>query len=68
MFFPCECCFWSGRGPCDAPITRPEESYRVWCVNVLSRNLGKKEILPTGAVEPLVGKIFLDYKRDNDCH
>ena len=22
----------SGRGPCDELITRPEESYRLWCV------------------------------------
>jgi hypothetical protein len=25
----CECCVLSGRGLCDEPITRPEESYRV---------------------------------------
>jgi hypothetical protein len=29
----CECCVLSGRGLCDRPITRPEESYRLWCVN-----------------------------------
>jgi hypothetical protein len=28
-----------GRGLCDRMITRPEESYRVWCVRVWSRNL-----------------------------
>ena len=28
----CECCVLSGRGLCDGPITRPEESYRLWCV------------------------------------
>ena len=28
----CECCVLSGRGVCDALITRPEESYRLWCV------------------------------------
>jgi hypothetical protein len=28
----CECCVLPGRGLCDGPITRPEESYRVWCV------------------------------------
>jgi hypothetical protein len=28
----CECCVLSGRGLCDLPITRPEESYRLWCV------------------------------------
>ena len=28
------CCVLSGRGLCDGLITRPEESYRVWCVVV----------------------------------
>jgi hypothetical protein len=28
----CECCVLSGRGLCDGLITRPEESYRAWCV------------------------------------
>ena len=27
-----ECCVLSGRGLCVALITRPEESYRLWCV------------------------------------
>jgi len=26
------CCVLSGRGLCDGLITRPEESYRLWCV------------------------------------
>ena len=30
----CECCVLSGRGLCDGPITRPEESYRLWFVIV----------------------------------
>ena len=30
----CECCVLSGRGLCDEMITRPEESYRLWCVVV----------------------------------
>ena len=30
----CECCVLSGRGLCDEPITRPEESYRLCCVVV----------------------------------
>jgi hypothetical protein len=30
----CECCVLSGRGLCDGLITRPEESYRVWCVQL----------------------------------
>ena len=34
MFVCCECCVFSGRGLCDELITRPEESYRLWCVVV----------------------------------
>ena len=30
----CERSVLSGRGPCDELITRPEESYRLWCVVV----------------------------------
>jgi hypothetical protein len=30
----CECCVLSGRGLCDELTTRPEESYRLWCVAV----------------------------------
>jgi hypothetical protein len=29
---PCECFVLSGRGPCDGPIIRPENSQRMWCV------------------------------------
>ena len=29
----CECCVLSGKGPCEGPIPRPEESYRV-CVSL----------------------------------
>jgi hypothetical protein len=32
MFVRCECCVFSDRGHCDELITRPEESYLVWCV------------------------------------
>jgi len=28
----CACCVLSGRDLCDELITRPEESYRLWCV------------------------------------
>ena len=30
MFVCCDCCVLSGRGLCDGPIPRPEESYRLW--------------------------------------
>ena len=32
MYFCCECCVLSGRGPCDELISPPEESYRKWCI------------------------------------
>jgi hypothetical protein len=32
MSVSCDCCVLSGRGLCDELATRPEESYRVWCV------------------------------------
>ena len=34
MSICCECCVLSDRGLCDELITRPEESYRLWCVVV----------------------------------
>ena len=34
IFVCCECRMLSGRGLCDELITRPEESYRLWCVVV----------------------------------
>jgi hypothetical protein len=32
MSVSCECCVLSGRGLSVGLVTRPEESYRVWCV------------------------------------
>jgi len=34
IFVCCECCVLSGRGLCNELITRPEESYRLYCVIV----------------------------------
>ena len=34
IFVCCECRVLSGRSLCDELITRPEESYRLWCVVV----------------------------------
>ena len=34
VFVCCECRVLSGRGLCDKLISRPEESYRLWCVVV----------------------------------
>jgi len=32
MYVCCEFCVMSGRGFCNEVMTRPEESYRLWCV------------------------------------
>jgi len=46
MFVFCECCVLSGRGLCDELITRPEESYRLWCVVVCDlENLKNEEAI-----------------------
>jgi len=41
MFVWCECCVLSGRGLCDRLITRPEESYRLWRVDVCDQETSK---------------------------
>ena len=42
----CECCVLSGRGLCDELITRPEESYRLWCLVVCDlENLKNEEAM-----------------------
>ena len=43
MFVCCECCVLSGRCICDELITRPEESYRLWCVVVCDLENFKNE-------------------------
>ena len=41
IFVCCECRVLSGRGLCDELITRPEESYRPWCVVVCDLETSK---------------------------
>jgi len=41
MFVCCECCVLSGRGLYDELITRPEESYRLWCVAVCDQETSR---------------------------
>jgi hypothetical protein len=49
MFVCCECRVLSGRGLCDELITRPEESYRLWCVVVCDlENLKHEEAMTCG--------------------
>ena len=46
MFVCCECYVLSDRGRCDEMITRPEESYREWCVVVCDlENLMNEEVI-----------------------
>jgi len=49
MSVPLESCVLSGKGLCDGLITRPEESYRMWCVGVWSCSLENEAALaPVG--------------------
>jgi len=50
VFVCCECCVLSGRGLCDGLITRPEESYRLWCVAVCDQETSK-----TRRLKPAIG-------------
>jgi hypothetical protein len=36
----------SGRGLCDGPIPRPEESYRLWCVSECDQVKSQKPLTP----------------------
>jgi hypothetical protein len=49
MFVCYECCVWSGTGVRDERITRPEKSYRMWCVVVCDlETLWMRRPWPTG--------------------
>jgi hypothetical protein len=51
-------CVLSGRGLCDELITRPEESYRLWCVVVCDLETSwMRRPWPTGAVAPKLTKL-----------
>jgi hypothetical protein len=41
----CDCRVLSGKGLCDGLITRSQDSYRLWCVVVWSKNLVNEEVL-----------------------
>jgi len=46
------CVLLSGRGLCDELMTRPEESYRLWCVVVCDlENLMNEEPHPINVTE-----------------
>ena len=49
MFVCCKRCLLSGRGICNVLITRPEESYRLWCVVVCDLETSRmRRPCPTG--------------------
>ena len=66
------CCELSGRGLCDELITRPEESYRLWCVVVcdletsimrrpwpaLGRSATKKYVYLANSMNNIFNKVF----------
>ena len=46
MYVSCKGCVLSARGLCDGPIHRPEESYRLWCVNISDLGTSETEAAP----------------------
>jgi len=61
MFVCCECFVLSGRGLWDELITRPEESYRLWCVVVCDlENLMSEKLYPINVIELNIGDTLLD--------
>jgi hypothetical protein len=49
----CDYCVLSARGLCNELITRPEESYRLWCVVVCDLEISwMRRSLPTGGFAP----------------
>ena len=63
-----ECCVLSGRGLCDELITRPEESYRVWCVWVWSWSTDNDEALARwGSLAPRKKKVSLLFCLSRPC-
>jgi len=61
----CECCVLSGRSLCDELITRPEESYRLWCVVVCGLETSRMRrpwpALDRSATEKKIYDAFFDF-------
>jgi len=72
MFVCCEYCVLSGRGLCHELITRPEESYRLWCVVVcdLENFVNEEAITCTGSQrhrKENTVKLFLPLRQKSAC-
>jgi hypothetical protein len=67
MFVCCECCVLSGRGLCGL-ITRPEESYRLWRVDVCDQETSKTRRLKpaTGLWKIQPQRVVTPGKRTNN--
>jgi len=67
----CERCVLSGRGLCDGLITRPEESYRLWCVVVCDLETSwMRRPWPNGGLsrQKQTNKHSIWQDDENDCH
>ena len=60
-FMSCEFCVLSGRGLCDGLITRPEGSYRMWCVILCDLETSSRMRRPC----PALGRIAIGGKKTN---
>jgi hypothetical protein len=58
LFVSCAVFVLSGRGLCDRPIPRPDESYRLWCVS----ECDQVEIKPLYTCCEQVGRRGKDYE------
>jgi hypothetical protein len=63
----CECSVLSGRGLCDELISRPDESYRLWCVVVCDLETSRmRRPCPTGEggrpVAPKTKKKYINFR------
>ena len=65
MYICFECCVLSGRSLCDELITRPEESYRLWCVVVCDLEKKKKTNLVNEEGQGLLGGYRAKRKKNN---
>jgi hypothetical protein len=63
-----ECDVLSGRVLCDELITRPEESYRVWCVVCDLETSWMRRPWPTGGCCAKKKKSFRYENKTNKCY
>ena len=69
MFVCCECCVLSGRGLGDELITRPEESYRLWCVVVCDLETPwMRRPWPTGGCRARNKKVLLEFQKSRSTY